>query len=131
MEMEREWGIIINPSSSDDELDVVVVDEVGEDLVGLLRGVVAVPEEVVGDGVADGGGDAVAEDGDLEEARAAASLGGLREAVPARVHHHVVEEAVDVHEDEQRAGVLRPERRQLRDHAGTLLVFMEIGRAHV
>ena len=47
MEMEREWGIIINPSSSDDELDVVVVDEVGEDLVGLLRGVVAVPEHVL------------------------------------------------------------------------------------
>jgi hypothetical protein len=82
--------------------------------------VVAVPEEVVADVLADGGGDAVAEDGDLEEARAAASSGGLREAVAARVHHHVVEEAVDVHEDEQRVGVLGPQRRQLLHHPGVV-----------
>lgn len=96
--------------SVEEPLDVVVVDEVGEDLVGLLGGVVAVPEEVVLDLAADGGGDAVAEHGDLEQARAAASHGGLLEAVGVRVHHHVEEEAVDVHEDEARAGVLGPER---------------------
>ena len=69
---------------------------------------VAVPEEVVADVLADGGGDGVAEDGDLEKAGAAASPGGLGESVALRVHHHVVEESVDVHEDEPRAGVLCP-----------------------
>jgi len=40
----------------EDELDVIVEDEVGQDLVHLLRGVVAVLEEVVADVLADGGG---------------------------------------------------------------------------
>jgi hypothetical protein len=64
----------------EDELDVFVEDEVGQDLVHLLRGVVAVPEEVVADILADGGGDAVAEqrtETGLEKARVAASSGGL------------------------------------------------------
>jgi len=40
----------------EDELDIVVEDEVGQDLVHLLRGVVVVPEEVVADVLTNGGG---------------------------------------------------------------------------
>uniref|UniRef100_A0A0A9EF83 Uncharacterized protein n=1 Tax=Arundo donax TaxID=35708 RepID=A0A0A9EF83_ARUDO len=88
---------------SDEHLDVVVEDVVDDDPVRSLGGVVAVEEDVLRDIVADGDEPGVAEAGDLDLAAAAAPLGGLREAVFVASLHEVVEDAVDVEVDDERA----------------------------
>lgn len=67
---------------------------------------VAVEEDVLRDIIADGDEAGVTEARDLDGAGAAASPGGLGEAVLLPALHEVVQDAVDVEEDDQHVGVV-------------------------